>query len=103
MMIHLYFSLLRKTREWSWTRLPWPIPFPYWELLEDEPPPLRTTGKEKKMVMVHIPMVSFPYHPVKWGDGGKDNTTPFLKTKWQMPVEVEGREGWVWPLPRSPW
>ena len=45
------------------------------------------------MVMVHIPMVSFPYHPVKWGDGGKDNTNSFLKTKWQMPVEVEGGEG----------
>ena len=81
--------------------MPWPLSFPYWELLEDEPPLLHSTGKEKKMAMVHIPMVSFPYHSLKWCDGGKDDTTPFLKENGKGQWKWKDKKGCVWLLPLS--
>ena len=59
-MSHIQFTLLRKRRGWSWTKLPWPtslLLIGKGKGVKDESPPLHPTKKEKRMVIGYLSMV----------------------------------------------
>ena len=78
-MSHLHFTLLRKRRGGSWTKLPWPCPLvPYRGVVEEESPPLHPTEKKKRMVMDQAAMANYP---VPYRGVVEDESPPVLSTE----------------------
>ena len=83
-MSHLHFTLLRESRGWSCTNLPWASTLvPHRGVVEDESPPLHPIEKrreEKRMVMDQLAMADLPFF-IEKEKGLKDESSPLHPTE----------------------